>query len=172
MLRIIVLVLCAFACSTAAARGVGARGDVRAAPRADEAGAGAYPRDEHVAPVTRYRARQDIADSDYLGAAMDDDNVSDDSGNNSNGNGNGYGGGGGGGAYTGGGGGGGGGGSPGATSYAPSPPMSFSGTVHGSYGGGGGHDGNGCVYKGVMTDAEIATCKAASIAWMRRSGKK
>jgi hypothetical protein len=50
--------------------------------------------------------------------------------------------------------------------------MTFSGTVHGSYGGGGGHDGNGCVYKGVMTDAEIATCKAASLAWMRHSGTK
>jgi hypothetical protein len=165
MLRIIVLVLCALACSTAAARGGVARGGMNAAPRAEEAGA--YPRDEHVAPVERYRARQDIAGSDYLGAALDDDDGSDNSGNGSNGNSGGDGSGGGS-PYSGGGGG----GSRGAVSYAPFPATSFSGTVHGSYGGGGGHDGNGCVYKGVMTDAEIATCKAASLAWMRRTGTK
>lgn len=170
MLRTIVLVLCALACSTATARGAAARGGMHAAPRAEEAGA--YPRDERVAPVERYRARQDIADSDYLGAALDDDDVSDDSGNGSNGNGGGDGSGGGSpysSPYSGGAGGG---GSRGTMSNAPLPATSFSGTVHGSYGGGGGHDGNGCVYKGVMTDAEIATCKAASLAWMRRSGKK
>jgi hypothetical protein len=172
MFRIIVLVLCAFACSAAVARGrVAPRSDVNAEARGD---VGAYPQAERAAPVTRYRARQDIAASDYLGAAMDDGSYDSSSNDNSGGNGNGGGNGGGnpyaGGGYGGGGsyGGGGGGGAP----SAPMPAMSFSGTVHGSYGGGGGHDGDGCVYKGVMTDAEIATCKAASLAWMSRSGKK
>jgi hypothetical protein len=164
MLRIIVLVLCALACSTAAARGGVARGAVNAAPRAEEAGA--YPRDERVAPVERYRARQDIADSDYLGAALDDDDGSDNGGNSSSSNSDGNGGGGS--SYTGGSGG----GSRGAANNVPFPAMSFSGTVHGSYGGGDGHDGDGCVYKGVMTDAQIATCKAASLAWMRRTRTK
>ena len=167
MFRILVLVLCAFAFSTAAARGhVAPRSDVNAEARAD---VGAYPQADHVAPVARYEARQGIADSDYLGAAMDDGSYNNGNGSG-NGNGNGNGGGNGGGyPYAGGGySSGGGGGAP----SAPMPPTSFSGTVHGSYGGGGGHDGGGCVYKGVMTDAEIATCKAASIAWMRRSGKK
>jgi hypothetical protein len=142
------------------------------APRAQEAGA--YPRDEAVAPVTRYRARQDIANSDYLGAAMDGDDTDDSSNNGGNNdgsnNGNGNGGGNGGGSPYGGGG-----GSGGGSGYAPYPTTSFSGTVNGAYGGGGGKhkgmtDPTGCVYKGVMTDAEIATCKAASIAEMRHNG--
>jgi hypothetical protein len=163
MYRMIVLVLCAFACSTADARGRAApRGDLNAESRASEAGA--YPRAENVAPVTRYRARQDIAGSDYIDAALDDGDGSDGANDNAGG------GNGGGNSYTGGGGYGGGGGA--RSTPAPMPmPMSFSGTVHGSYAG-DGNDGIRCVYKAVMTDAEIATCKAASIAEMRRHRSK
>jgi hypothetical protein len=98
----------------------------------------------------------------------DTDNSSNNSGNNDAGYGNG-GGNGSGSPYRGG-------GNGGAASYASYPAPSFSGTVNGAYGGGGKHQGltdpTGCVYKGVMTDAQIATCKAASEAEMMHKSIK
>ena len=200
MLRNVVLVLLVLECSAAAAREHVDHAAVHTAPRADEAGAyraadGAVP----VAPVTRYRARQDIANDDYLGAAMGDDdgasntNNSNDNdvgyasgngggggGGNNYGNGNGYGNGN---AYSNGGGGnpvirnpyaGDGGASHGSFSASdgkgsvgPGGAVSFTGTYKSA-----GVERPGCVYKAVMTDAEIATCKAASLATMRHTGAK
>ena len=167
MLRIMVLVLCALACSTAAARGVVARGEVRAAPRAGAADG--YRRDDAVAPVTRYRARQDVANSGYLGAALDgDDSGGDDGYANGNDNGNG-GDNGGGNPYQG----------DGGTSFGVFTSSAGSGSLNpggavsytGSYKASGIESG-GCVYKAVMSDAAIAKCKAASEAEMARHGVK
>ena len=166
MLRSMVLALCALACSTAAARGVVARGEVHAAPRAEAADG--YRRDGAVAPVTRYRARQDVANSGYLGAAMDGDDSGGDDGY-ANGNDNGNGGNNGGNPYQG----------DGGTSFGtftssagtgsldPGGAVSYTGTYKAS-----GIESAGCVYKGVMSAAAIARCKTASEAEMARHGVK
>jgi hypothetical protein len=171
MFRILAsVVFCLLVSSTATARGYVARA-APAAPRADEAGDS--PRADAVAPVSRYRARQDLNDAGYLDSAVDGDSDNgDDASNygNASGNGNGNGGNGGGGnPYRG----------DGGASFGTFASSSGAGGV----GSGGdvtytgkyqaaGVEPSKCVYKGVMTDKEIARCKASSEAYMARHGVK